>query len=144
MRLKALDITEKEAATNPAYMYWLGVYHQTGMATVKEPARALSWFGKACDGVDPLGCIAAGKALAASSVPADREKARVYVQRACAAGVEDGRTGTAPAAPAPTPVARAPARGCGEIAPGGGYGLAVIVFAGIIGRRRRRRRHAAR
>lgn len=144
MRLKALDITEKEAATNPAYMYWLGVYHQTGMATVKDPARALSWFGKACEGFDPLGCIAAGKALTASSAPADREKARVYFQRACAAGVEDGcrGTSTASAAPAAPPVARAPARGCGEVAPGGGIGLAALVLAGIIGRRRRQRRAA--
>ena len=137
MRLKAMSITEKEAATNPAYMYWLGTYHASGMATVKDPAKALQWFTKSCEGFDPLGCIAAAKALSTSTQPGDSEKARVYFQRACAAGVEDGCKGVGAPSPSkaqgPTPV-RAKSNGCST---GADAGL-VLGFAALLLRRRRR------
>lgn len=143
MRLKAMSITEKEAPQNPAYMYWLGTYHRDGMATVKDPAKALAWFTKACEGFDPLGCIAAGKALATSDQPGDADRARVYFQRACAAGIEDGCTGVGappPSKPAAPPPVRAKSRGC---ATGGDAGGALALVAGLaFGVRLSRRRRA--
>jgi TPR repeat protein len=137
MRLKALSITEKEAASNPAYMYWLGTYHEGGMATVKDPVKALAWFTKACEGFDPLGCLAAAKALAASTQPGEADRARVYFQRACAAGIDDGCKATGappPSKAAGPPAVQAKSKGC---AVGGDTGL---VLGLLVFRLRRRRR----
>lgn len=134
MRLKAMSITEKEAASNPAYMYWLGTYHRDGMATVKDPAKALAWFTKACDGFDPLGCLAAARSLATSAQPGDADRARVYFQRACAAGIDDGCKATgAPARPVGPQTVQAKSKGCNA---GGDAGLALGLL--LLVRRRRR------
>src|SRR5207248_971896 len=106
-----------------------------GVATVKDPVKALEWRTKACEGFEPLGCISAGKQLRLSSKPDDKERARVYFERACAAGVADGCTlGTAKAA-----AAVATPHGCcgGESAPGARTGLALVVLAITLRRRRR-------
>jgi len=99
--------------------------------------QSLAAFTRACDGFDPLGCIAAGKALRATKQPADAERARVYFERACAAGVDDGCTAIAKPAAGPAPIARAHGCGCsGEVAPGTHGGLALLVLA-LLRRRRR-------
>lgn len=126
----------KELSDNPYFMFVLGTFYADGMATVKDPAAALVWFGKACDGFDPLGCIAAGKALRATSKTEDADRARVYFERACAAGVEDGCTLGAVAPPGPPAVAQAKGCGCsGEIA-GGDAGAMLLVLALLVRRRR--------
>ncbi|MFN0250915.1 MAG: hypothetical protein ACKV2T_28840 [Kofleriaceae bacterium] len=126
------------AVDNPYFMYVLGTFYADGMATVKDPAAALEWFGKACDGFDPLGCIAAGKALRATKKPENADRARVYFERACAAGVDDGCTlgKVAPAKPASVQT-----KGCGcagEIA-GGDSGFVLLVLIVLVSRRNRRR-----
>jgi MYXO-CTERM domain-containing protein len=96
------------------------------------------WLGKACDGFDPLGCIAAGKALRATKKPDDAERARVYFERACAAGVDDGCTLGKVGPPTPAAVQT---KGCGcagEIA-GGDAGALGLVLLAVFGRRKRRR-----
>ena len=140
LRTNAFTRTQELAKDNPYYMYLLGTFYAQGMATVKDPAAALVWLGKACEGFDPLGCIAAGKALRATGTPADADRARVYFERACAAGVDDGCKLTAEKpAPRPTPVARPQGCGCGgEIAPGGGPGLAALALVVIALLRRKR------
>ncbi len=147
-QLRAFSLAEKQAPTNPEYMYWLGTFYRDGVATMKDQAKAASLFGKACDSFDPFGCIAAGKLLLAKHTVSDREQAHVYFQRACAAGVEDGCAGLK-AAEAPVDGAVGPApqqvhakSGCachGEVAPGGQVGMAFLVGVVAFGLRRRRR-----
>lgn len=150
LRVRALTLAERDSADNPMYAYWVGTYHRDGMATAKNPAKALTWFVKACEGYDPLGCVAAGESLAASSKPDDVEQARVYFQRACAAGITDGCTrqkqlGAAPAGggggvPRPDGPPPVKAKGCacsGEIAPGAESGLLAITLVTLLRRRRR-------
>jgi TPR repeat protein len=147
LRLKAFELTRKQADSNPAYMYWLGVYFKDGMGTAKDEIRALEWFSKACDGFDPLGCIAAGKALSVSADAKDRDKAKAYYTRACAAGVDEGCTGLKIPNPKAKLGAQNPAtvqtrsRGCGsEVAPGGKAGLVLLMLAlGWLRRARRMR-----
>ncbi len=135
LRTTSFARAEELAKDNPYYQYVLGTYYAEGMATVRDPAKALALLSKACDGFDPLGCIAAGKALRATRQPVDAERARVYFERACAAGVDDGCTAIAPAA-GPKPVA---GHGCGcsgEIAPGAHGGLSLLVLAMLLRKRR--------
>jgi hypothetical protein len=140
IRTTAFARAKELAVDNPYFMYVLGMFYADGMATVKDPADALVWFGKACDGFDPLGCIAAGKALRATKKPDDADRARVYFERACAAGVDDGCTLGKVAPPKPASVQT---KGCGcagEIAGGDAGALAlVVVVVGVLARRKRRR-----
>lgn len=139
LRTTAFARAKELAAENPYYQYVLGTYYAEGMATVRDPAKALELLAKACDGFDPLGCIAAGRALVATKQPADAERARVYFERACAAGVDDGCSALAPPA-----VRGLGKKGCGcsgEVAPGAHAGLALLVLV-IVRRRRRVRRDA--
>ena len=141
LRTTSFARAQELAKDNPYYMYVLGTYYAEGMATVRDPAQSLVWMSKACDGFDPLGCIASGKALRATKQPADAERARVYFERACAAGVDDGCTAIAKPASGPKPVTQAHGCGCsGEVAPGGHAGLPLLVIALLRRRRRRRRR----
>lgn len=140
LRTTAFARAQELAKDNPYYMYVVGTYHDEGMATVRDPAQAITWLSKACDGFDPLGCIAAGKALRATKKPDDAERARVYFERACAAGVDEGCANTIRRPIGPAPVAHAKGCGCsGEVAPGGAAGLALVVLAIVVGRRRRSR-----
>ena len=142
LRTTSFSRAQELAKDNPYYMFVLGSYFADGMATVRDPVAALAWFSKSCDGFDPLGCIAAGKALRATRKAADGERARVYYERACAAGVEDGCAAIAKPAIAPHATEKSHGCGCaGEIAPGGSGGLALVVLACL--RRRRRIRPGA-
>lgn len=135
IRTTAFARAKELAAENPYFMYVLGTFYADGMATMKDPAAALVWLGKACDGFDPLGCIAAGNALTATKKPDDAERARVYFERACAAGVDDGCTLGKIAAPKPVAVH---AKGCGcsgEIAGGDAGALALVLL--VLARRKR-------
>ncbi|MEJ7599559.1 MAG: tetratricopeptide repeat protein [Kofleriaceae bacterium] len=143
LRTTAFARAQELAKDNPYYMYLVGTYHAEGMATAKDPPAARGWFAKACDGFDPLGCIAAGTLFAGSTVPADRDRARVFLERACAAGMAEG-CGQRGKAAGPTPVRHG--QGCcgGEIAPGAELGLALVIAAMVRRRRTRYRvRHAS-
>ena len=148
VRLKGFTLAEKEAETNPSYMYWLGTYYRDGVATVKDPTKALSWFEKSCEGFWPLGCVEAGKTLSASTDPAARERGLRYYERACAAGVDDGckgftaNSGRPAAAAGPTPTHK-PHTGCSVASGSGELGLALVVGVVAVSARRRRRRSAA-
>ncbi len=137
LRTTAFTRATEKAKDNPSQQYLLGTFYASGMATVKDPVQALVWFTKACEGFDPLGCIAAGKALRATGKQEDAERARVYLERACAAGVDDGCT----LGKAKGPNAVRGGQGCcgGEVAPGAHGGLALVIFALVMRRRRARR-----
>ncbi|MBX3160750.1 MAG: sel1 repeat family protein [Deltaproteobacteria bacterium] len=139
LRTTAFTRAQELAKDNPYYMYILGTYHADGMATVKDPAKALELLTRSCDGFDPLGCIAAGKVLSASTKGDDRERAKVYFERACAAGIDDGCTLGKSRPAGPKPVSKA--GGCcgGEVAPGGGAALTALVLGFALRRRRPRR-----
>lgn len=139
LRTTSFARAQELAKDNPYYMYVLGTYYAEGMATVRDPAQSLVWLSKSCDGFDPLGCITAGKALRATKKPDDAERARVYFERACAAGVDEGCANTVKLRPVgPTPGPRARGCGCsGEVAPGAGHALALVVLAVVMRRRRR-------
>lgn len=137
IRTMAFARAKELAVDNPYFMYVLATFYTDGIATVKDPAAALEWLKKSCDGFDPLGCIAAGKALRATRKPDDAERARVYFERACAAGVDDGCTLGKVEAPVPAPV-RAKGCGCaGEVAGGDAGALALVLV--LLARRNRRR-----
>jgi TPR repeat protein len=90
LRNSALTRATELAKENPSYMYLLGTLYRDGIATVKDPVKATEWFVKACEGFDPVGCISAATALRATKKKDDAERARVYFERACAAGIDDG------------------------------------------------------
>jgi TPR repeat protein len=145
LQQRGFDLTRKSAETNPGYMYWMGTFYRDGMSTMRDPAKAREWFVKSCDGFDPLGCITAARILATSSVPADRERARVYFQRACGAGMDDACKGEQevtkgqPSGPGPAPGrVDTKKKGCGgcESSEGGLGGMLVIAVALLIRRRR--------
>jgi TPR repeat protein len=83
---KAFDRAKELAAANPFYAYVLGTYYRDGVATVKDAKKASDLFVQACEGYDPLGCLAAGHALIDAG---DHEKAAVELDRACAAQVKE-------------------------------------------------------
>ncbi|MBS1122260.1 MAG: Sel1 protein [Deltaproteobacteria bacterium] len=137
LRTMAFNRATELAKDNPSHQYLLGTFYSSGMATMKDPAQALVWYTKACEGFDPLGCIAAGKALRATGKSADGERARVYLERACAAGVNEGCTLGSSKAKGPTAVHGGQGCGGSEVAPGGQLGLALMIF-GLVMRRRYR------
>lgn len=147
IRLRAYNVTEKLAETNPAYMYRLGTFYRDGVATMKDPAKARQWFVKACERYDPLGCIAAGRTLAKSPLATDREQARVFFERACGAGIDDGckgqqemkAAGGAPAASTTPMPGTVKAKGCGGCSGAGSSagGLAIVLACAFARRRRR-------
>ncbi len=136
-RTMAFDRATEKAKDNPSHQYLLGTFYASGMATVKDEKAALGWYTKACEGFDPLGCIAAGKALRQTGKQDDAERARVYLERACAAGVDEGCTLGASKARGPAAAGRG--QGCcgGEVAPGGQAGFALVIFALVMRRRSR-------
>jgi TPR repeat protein len=142
LRTTAFSRAQELAKDNPYYMYVLGTYHSDGMATVKDPAQAQVWLAKACDGFDPLGCIAAGKLFVGSKVAGDQERAKVFFERACAAGVDEGCSLGKGKATGPSPVAHG-GKGCcgGEVAPGAELAFGLVLL-GLARRRRRRYRKA--
>jgi MYXO-CTERM domain-containing protein len=143
VRQRAFDLTKQQVErNNPEYMYWFGTFYRDGVATMKDPAKAREWFVKSCESFDPLGCIAAGKTLAASTAAADRDQARVFLERACGAGIEDGCKGLkmsdAPTTPGKVKAAKGCA--CGATGAAGGEAALIVVVALVFARRRRARR----
>ncbi len=140
LRNTALTRATELAKDNPSYMYLLGTLYRDGVATVKDPAKALEWFVKACDGFDPVGCISAGTALRETRKKEDTERARVYFERACAAGIEDGCVNLK--ASGPTPVTGG--KGCcsGQVAPDAETGALLAIVGWMVFWPRRRRRPA--
>lgn len=134
LRTKAFTRATELAGENPSYTWLLGTYYRDGMATPKNPQKAVELFTKGCDGFDPMSCIAAGRALRETGKKDDADKARVYLERACAAGIEDGCKPQGP-----TPVSGG--KGCcsGQVAPDAETGALLLVVAVVVFRRRRRR-----
>ncbi|MCE9572740.1 MAG: sel1 repeat family protein [Deltaproteobacteria bacterium] len=137
---RAFDRAKELARTNPFYQYVLGTYYLEGVATVKDPKKAADLFVSACDGYDPVGCLAAGRLLLASGAPADRERAVVQLDRACAAQVTEAcdLAGTARAGDKTVPLA--PRKGgCACATGSAGDGALPILIVGLAWLRRRRR-----
>jgi TPR repeat protein len=140
---KAFDRAKELAVKNPFYKYVLGTYHRDGVATVKDPKKAASLFVEACEAYDPVGCLAAGHLLLGEGgLPADRERATVELDRACAAQVTEAcdLATTARGGKPGVPLAGGKAKGgCG--CDGGGSGSSAAIFAlvllSLITRRRR-------
>ncbi|MEO8699758.1 MAG: tetratricopeptide repeat protein [Kofleriaceae bacterium] len=142
LRQMAFARVGEEAKDNASNQHAYGEYHRDGMGTMKDPAKAREWFVKSCEGYDPVGCIDAGKSLRATGKADDRERARVYLERACGAGVDEACS--LGSAKGPTPVGKK--GGCcgGEVAPGVEAGMVILVFAFMKRRRRRQARPALR
>jgi uncharacterized protein (TIGR03382 family) len=71
-------------------MWVMGKFSRDGVGVVKNNQAATAWFAKACDGYDPMGCLDAGGAFAQLDGSANRDRAKLYFERACGAGVEAG------------------------------------------------------
>ncbi len=141
LRQKAIDIAKDKAPTNPYSAWMLGTYYRDGVATVADPAKARTWFAKACEEYDPLGCLDAGKAFLATGSPADAALARgQYLERACSVGLTEGcdlkAGGTG--GKGTTPGAGVKAKGCGCQGGGDGGSLLMLGVAALVLRRRRR------
>ncbi len=140
---RAYDLASQQAPTNPYYAYVIGTFHQDGIGVTRDARVASTWFDKACEGRDPIGCLAAGEAhLAGASGQRDATQAAAMFDRACAAGVERA---CARASQAKKVVPMSGQRcGCGSgSGSGSGEGDAgVIAIAGVaacvLARRRRR------
>jgi TPR repeat protein len=135
LRTTAFSRATDLAKDNPTYMYLLGTFYRDGVATMKDPVKALEWFVKGCEGFDPLGCISAAKALQTSRKAGDADRARVYFERACAAGIEDGCVGLK--AKGPTPASGG--KGCcsGQVVPDAETGALLALVGLVIFRPRR-------
>jgi uncharacterized protein len=133
LRAAALQLVVTAAADNPYYMWVLGDFHRDGVATVKDNNVATQWYVKACDGFDPMGCVAAGKAFRDLSGADNRGRAKLYFERACGAGVEagcQGLNGTLPGG------VRAKGCGCQGSAGGASTSLLAVLLLGLVLRRR--------
>jgi MYXO-CTERM domain-containing protein len=87
---RAFDVARDMSKDNPYYAYVLGTYYRDGIAVVKNPTEAAKLFVAACEGYDPVGCLAAGAMyMGASGLSANPELAVVQLDRACAANVEE-------------------------------------------------------
>ncbi|HVV85043.1 MAG TPA: tetratricopeptide repeat protein, partial [Kofleriaceae bacterium] len=74
--VRAVDLARSLSADNPYFAYVLGTFHQDGVALDADHAAAARWYQRACDGREPLGCLAIGEAyLAGDGVPRDRARA---------------------------------------------------------------------
>jgi MYXO-CTERM domain-containing protein len=141
---KAFDRAKELSKGNPFYQYVLGTYYRDGVATVRDGKKAGELFVAACDGYDPLGCLAAGHLLSGEGglVPPDHERAIVELDRACAAQVKEacdlsasqkgGKNGV--------PLSGAKAKGgCGCRSSDGASGYALLIVLTALGFRSRRR-----
>ncbi len=137
---RAFDRARELAATNPFYEYVLGTYYRDGVATVKDPKQAADRFVRACDGYDPVGCLAAGHLLlGGAGLPADRERAIVQLDRACAAQVAEACELATTARDGDKPVPLTPRKGgCACAGGGGAEGALPLVLLGLAWWRRRR------
>lgn len=89
LAVRAFDLAKAQSEQNPYYAYVLGMFHRDGVGTPADKAEAVRWFDKACEGRDPLGCIAAGEAhLSGEGGARDVQRAVAMFDRACAAGVD--------------------------------------------------------
>lgn len=137
--VRAFDLATALAEQNPYYAYVVGTFHRDGLTVARDPAEASRWFDKACEGRDPLGCIAAGEAhLAGAGGKRDATAAVAMFDRACAAGVERA---CARAAEAKRVV---PMSGKGCACRGGGDGPGALVMLLVVAMIILRRRPAAR
>lgn len=90
LRAAAHQGATAQARDNPYYMWVMGKFTRDGIGIVKNNQAATEWFAKACDGYDPMGCLDAGTAFAQLAGSANRDRAKLYFERACGAGVEAG------------------------------------------------------
>ncbi|MEZ4367340.1 MAG: hypothetical protein R2939_13800 [Kofleriaceae bacterium] len=123
----------------------LGTLHRDGVGTPPSPAQAATWFGTACDGFDPLGCLEAGKMYDGTrGLPRDDARAGAYLERACAAGLSEGcELGGERVAGPGTVTSRRHGCACavGEGLGGGDAAPWVVVALVVVRRRRQQKKH---
>jgi hypothetical protein len=137
---KAFSSAKQQAENNPYYTWMLGTFHRDGVATMKDSKAAAELFVKACEGYDPLGCLDGGRLYltGGSGLPADRERAAVLFQKACAANVAEACKLGDEAKKSASGTVKAKG-GCACDAsggPGAGAGLLVLGVALLLQRRR--------
>lgn len=138
---RAYDLALEQAKGNPYYAYVIGTFHRDGIAVTRDAKEAAVWFDKACEGRDPIGCLAAGEAhLTGAGVPRDETRAAAWFDRACAAGVDRA---CARAAEAKRGVPLSGGKGCACRSGDDGSAGGVIAIAGVVVCVLARRRRAA-
>jgi TPR repeat protein len=143
---RAFDAAKAMADSNPYYQYVLGTYYRDGVATMKSPEEAARLFVQACEGYDPIGCLAGGDLyLAHEGMTKNAALAASLFQRACAAKVQAGcdRAANAKSSSAALPLSRKKG-GCAcrtEATDGTDLlgSLALAVASTLIGFRKKRR-----
>lgn len=142
LALRAFDLAKAQAKLNPYYAYVLGTLHRDGVGTPADEKEAVIWFDRACEGRDPLGCIAAGEAhLAGAGGTRDVTRAVAMFDRACAAGVDRACARANEAKTLPMSGGKGCAcRGAGDGDAGATLPLGVALVA-LVALRRRRRAH---
>ena len=138
LRAAAYQGVTTQAKDNPYYLWVLGKFVRDGVGTVKDPKASTDWFAKACDGYDPMGCLAAGTAFASRDGGDNRDRAKLYFERACGAGVEAGCQRLAGKNPG-----QVSSKGCGGCGTDGGRSgsalvLPLLATLGMFGWLRRR------
>lgn len=145
---RAIDLAKRQS-TGDAYQLWmLGTFHRDGVATMKNPTAAAEVFVQACDAYLPLGCLDAGRMyLGAEGLEADYPRAKVQLDKACAANVFEACTLASDAKAGPRAAVVGPrARGCCQTGEGGGDGVVptILLSAALFVATRRRRARARR
>ena len=123
------------AAGDAAAAYEVATRFSEGRGIPADTEEAARWYEQACEGREPLGCLAAGEAhLAGDGIRADRGRAAVRFERACAAGVELGCVRAA-AARRTVPLT---GRGCAcdSGGPAAGWPLLAVLSLALLRRRR--------
>jgi TPR repeat protein len=132
LALRAFDLAKAQSLHNPYYAYVLGTLHRDGVGTPVDVKAAAALFDKACEGRDPLGCMAAGEAhLEGAAGTRDVTRAVAMFDRACAAGVERACQRASESKKLPMSGGKGCACGAGAGDAGVPLGVALVMFVAL-------------
>jgi TPR repeat protein len=93
LKQKAFSLAKDHAEASPYGMWLLGTFHRDGIATLKDPDKAVKLFVQACEANYPMGCLDAGRMYLAEpgseGITPDKQVAALNLDKACAANVAE-------------------------------------------------------
>jgi uncharacterized protein (TIGR03382 family) len=139
---KAMGIAKEQAKSTAQGKWLLGSFHLAGVATVKSPDEAVALFVKSCDENYVIGCLDAGRMYLAEpgyeGIKRDPAIAKVTLDKACAASLNEACTLAAKAASGGPGVVGPKAKGCCDTGGGPSGAIPGLLVLALVLRRRRR------